>query len=109
MSTRSRSRPTSPASDERYDNPLARSDEEDFRSSQLPSSRGSRRDFDGETDEESLDTDAEDRKLEAELWDEEEVVGAETGKEGKRQWVMNAMGKSGSRSQVIRRLHSIAK
>lgn len=86
------------------------SDEEDFAHSALPatrtSSRGSRRDYDGESDSVE-DTDEEDRKLEAELWDEEEVVGAQTGRskdkkeEGGRQWVMNAIGKSGgSRSQV---------
>lgn len=82
----------------RYDGEY--SDEEDFANSALPAARArsSRRDYDGESD--SVDnTDDEDRKLEAELWDEEEVVGAPSGRKENRKWSMNALGKSGG-SQV---------
>ena len=82
------------------------SDDEDYSNSALPttrpSSRGSRRDYDGESD--SVDnTDEEDRKLEAELWDEEEVVGVEAGRDkpSSTSRIMHAIGKSGgSGSQV---------
>lgn len=88
----------------RYDNPVSRSDEEDFTHSALPpssrpaSSASKGRTYDGET-ESDFDSEEEDAKLERELFDVEAQLPEQqqAGRKGGKEWVMHAVGKGGSR------------